>query len=75
MMVLIIMMILIVVVILIVVILVFVVILIVMIVIVVSPNKASRKQHGDCAQQDRQLQCRPFLILVHARKIRGTVAE
>ena len=30
------------------------------IVIVVSPDKASRKQHGDCAQQDRQFQSRPF---------------
>ena len=51
------------------VILVVVVILIVMIlilmawrfvVIVVSPDEASRKQHGDCAQQDRQFQSRPF---------------
>jgi hypothetical protein len=29
------------------------------VVIVVSPDKASRQQHGDCAQQDRQFQSWP----------------
>ena len=45
------------------------------IVVVISPDKASCKQHGKCAQQDRQFQNPPFWILVHATRIRQTMVE
>jgi hypothetical protein len=45
------------------------------IVIVVSPDKAPRTQHGDCGKQHRQFPYRPFHVIVHARKIQGTMAQ
>jgi preprotein translocase subunit YajC len=33
-----------------------IVVMILIMMILIAPDKTSRKQHGDCAQQDRQFQ-------------------